>query len=75
MVDLIKLYLIKIIPYLLKKFFTKNIKKLNDNLMLIYTGISRTAHKIANQYVINLIQIKRKSILNIIRYVKKVNVF
>ena len=28
-----------------------NIDKLNNNLILIYTGINRTAHKIANNYV------------------------
>jgi D-glycero-alpha-D-manno-heptose-7-phosphate kinase len=49
--------------------FTKNIQKLNDNLMLIYTGISRTAEKIANKYANKLNTDKRKSILNIIRYV------
>ena len=32
----------------IKNLFKKNIKKLNDNLVLIYTGINRTAHKIAN---------------------------
>ncbi len=49
--------------------FTKNIQKLNNNLMLIYTGISRTAEKIANQYANKLNTDKRKSIMNIIRYV------
>ena len=49
--------------------FTKNIQKLNNNLMLIYTGINRTAEKIANKYANKLNTDKRKSILNIIRYV------
>tara|TARA_Y100001970_G_C14247447_1_gene869341 strand:+ start:3580 stop:4575 length:996 start_codon:yes stop_codon:yes gene_type:complete len=49
--------------------FTKNIQKLNNNLMLIYTGISRTAEKIANKYANKLNTDKRKSILNILRYV------
>ncbi len=49
--------------------FTNNMKKLNNNLMLIYTGINRTAEKIANKYANKLNTDKRKSILNIIRYV------
>ena len=36
----------------------KNIIELNKNLVLIYTGISRTAHKIANTYVQKLTKSK-----------------
>lgn len=38
----------KIICKKMKNF--KNIKKLENNLLLIYTGINRTAHKIASTY-------------------------
>ena len=33
--------------------FNKNIRSLNKNLVLIYTGINRTAHKIANSFFIS----------------------
>jgi len=49
----------------------KNIKKLNDNLVLIYTGINRTAHKIANQYVSKLTTVKKEHISKILNYVKE----
>ena len=49
----------------------KNIKKLNDNLILIYTGINRTAHKIANNYVNKLTGVKSGHIKKIISYVKE----
>ena len=48
----------------------KNLKKLNDNLLLIYTGINRTAHKIANQYVNKLTTAKKQNIKKILTYVK-----
>ena len=48
----------------------KNLKKLNDNLLLIYTGINRTAHKIANQYVNKLTTAKKQNIRKILTYVK-----
>ena len=47
----------------------KNIKELNKNLVLIYTGISRTAHKIANTYVKKLTKSKKKHIEKIMSYV------
>ena len=37
----------------------KHIKKLENNLVLIYTGINRTAHKIASTYVTKLSTIKK----------------
>jgi len=48
----------------------KNLKKLNENLILIYTGINRTAHKIANRYVNKLTTVKRDQINRIISYVR-----
>ena len=36
-----------------------NIDKLNNNLILSYTGINRTAHKIANNYVKKLTKEKK----------------
>ena len=50
---------------------TNNIKKLNDNLVLIYTGINRTAHKIANNYVNRLTTEKKDHINSILNYVKE----
>ena len=49
----------------------KNIKKLNENLILIYTGINRTAHKIANSYVNKLTTVKSDHINRIVGYVKE----
>ena len=49
----------------------KNLQKLNDNLVLIYTGINRTAHKIANQYVKKLTTAKKENIIKILNYVKE----
>ena len=48
-----------------------NLKKLNDNLTLIYTGINRTAHKIANQYVNKLTTAKKSNIRKILDYVRE----
>ena len=47
-----------------------NIKKLNNNLILIYTGINRTAHKIANNYVNKLTKEKKIHIQRIISFVR-----
>ena len=49
----------------------KNIKKLNQNLILIYTGINRTAHKIANKYVDKLTTAKKNHIRKIVSYVSQ----
>mgnify|MGYP003950774057 CR=1 FL=1 len=49
----------------------KNIEKLNKNLVLIYTGINRTAHKIANSYVRKLTKSKKNHIENIMSYVNE----
>ena len=47
----------------------KNLKKLNRNLVLIYTGINRTAHYIAKKYVGKLTSTKKNYINKIISYV------
>ena len=49
----------------------KNINKLCNNLILIYTGINRTAHKIANNYVNKLTKEKSEHIKRIISYVRE----
>ena len=49
----------------------KNLKKLNENLILIYTGINRTAHKIANKYVNKLTNEKKDHINRILEYVNE----
>ena len=54
-----------------KLLFNKNIEKLNKNLVLIYTGINRTAHKIANTYVRKLTKSKKNHIENIMSYVNE----
>jgi len=47
----------------------KNLKKLNSNLMLLYTGIQRTAQDIAKTYEKNLTGSKEKNVLKIMRHV------
>ena len=49
----------------------KVIKKLNKNLLLVYTGYKRTAHQIAKSYVNKLKTSKREYILKISDYAKK----
>ena len=48
----------------------KNMERLEKNLILIYTGINRTAHKIASSYVKKLTNTKKEYIKNIIQHVK-----
>jgi D-glycero-alpha-D-manno-heptose-7-phosphate kinase len=56
----------------LKKIKTnKNLKLLEDNLILIYTSINRTAHHIASSYVKNLTSTKKNYINEIIDHVKE----
>ena len=57
----------KIITKKIKNF--KNIKKLENNLLLIYTGIHRTAHKIASKYANKLTSSKSEYIKNICNHV------
>ena len=52
-----------LIQLLLKK---KILEKFNKNLLLVYTGISRTAHNIAKSYTKKLERSKKNDILNII---------
>ena len=49
--------------------FKKNLKLLNRNLVLIYTGINRTAHYIAQKYVGKLTSTKKNYINKIVSYV------
>ena len=53
----------------IKNVSSKNLKKLNSNLLLLYTGIQRNAHTIANNYVPKLSNQKEKNIRKIIQYV------
>ena len=47
----------------------KNIESLENNLVLIYTNINRTAHKIASSYVKKLTTSKKNYIKNILEHV------
>ena len=57
----------------LKSFSLKNkiIKKLNKNLLLLYTGQKRTAHHVAKSYVKDLPKSKKSHILRILDFVKE----
>ncbi len=52
----------------------KTIKQLNDNLILLYTGIPRTAHHIANTYVNKLKKNKKINILNILNFANEAEI-
>lgn len=57
--------------FLLNSFNNEKIKKkLNDNLVLLYTGKQRFAHEIARKFVNKLTSSKKKEILNILNLVK-----
>ena len=49
----------------------KTLEKLNKNLLLVYTGIKRTAHDIASSYIKNLQKSKKTHILQISSFVKE----
>ena len=49
----------------------KVLKKLNSNLMLLYTGFKRTAHDIAKSYVNKLSKSKKSHIIEICSFVKE----
>ena len=49
----------------------KNLKILEDNLILIYTSINRTAHFIASSYVKNLTSTKKNYIKEIVDHVEE----
>ena len=55
--------------YPIKKF--KNLKKLEDNLALIYTGKTRTAYKIAKTYAGKLVTMKKNYIKEMVQHVKE----
>ena len=52
-----------------KKINTKNTQKLSDNLVLIYTGIKRTAHFIAKTFINKLENEKYQEINKIVSFV------
>ena len=47
------------------------LNKLNDNLLLVYTGLKRTAHEIAKDYVGKLKKTKKLNILEILNFVNE----
>tara|TARA_Y100000590_G_scaffold467515_1_gene646652 strand:+ start:1099 stop:2103 length:1005 start_codon:yes stop_codon:yes gene_type:complete len=47
------------------------VKQLNRNLLLVYTGLKRTAHDIASDYVNKLQKSKKYHILEILNFVKE----
>ena len=49
----------------------KVLKKLNSNLMLLYTGFKRTAHDIAKSYVNKLSKSKKSHMIEICSFVKE----
>ena len=49
----------------------RNIHKLNQNLVLLYTGVKRTAHHIANSYVKKLHKEKKNEIYQILDFVRE----
>jgi D-glycero-alpha-D-manno-heptose-7-phosphate kinase len=57
-----------VLPFSLKK---KKIQKLNKNLLLVYSGLTRTAHHIAKSYVHKLQTSKKSHILEISSFVKE----
>ena len=57
-----------VFPYSLKK---KKIQKLNKNLLLVYSGLKRTAHHIAKSYVHKLKTSKKSHILEISNFVSE----
>jgi D-glycero-alpha-D-manno-heptose-7-phosphate kinase len=49
----------------------KNIKKLDKNLLLLYTGLERTAHDIAKSFIHKLQSSKKSHIIEIANFVKE----
>jgi len=52
-----------------------SLKKLNSNLILLYTGNQRRAHDIASSYVFKLNKSKKKQMQNILDYVSQAKKF
>ena len=57
-----------VFPFSIKQ---KRIRALNKNLLLVYTGFSRTAHNIAKSYVYKLQKSKRSHVLEILNFVSE----
>ena len=55
-------------PFLLKK---KTINRLDNNLILLYTGLKRTAHDIASSYISKLQSSKKTNMINILNLAKE----
>ena len=57
----------------IKKFSlrNKNIKNLNKNLILLYTGLERTAHEIAKSFIHKLKSSKRSHVKEIAKFVEE----
>ena len=55
-------------PFSLRK---NTIKKLNNNLLLVYSGFKRTAHHIASGYIKKLQSSKKQNIIRILNLVKE----
>ena len=55
---------------IIKKILSNNLKKLNSNLLLLYTGIQRNADAIAKKYVHKLSNEKEKNVRKIISNVE-----
>ena len=55
---------------IVKKILSENLKKLNSNLLLLYTGIQRNADAVASNYVHKLSNEKEKNVRNIISNVE-----
>ena len=53
------------------KMSQPSISKLNKNLILLYTGVQRTAHRIADTYVRKLKKEKHREITQILEFVKE----
>ncbi len=49
----------------------KNIKKLDKNLLLLYTGLERTAHEIAKSFIHKLQSSKKSHVIEIANFVKE----
>jgi len=55
---------------IVKKILSENLKKLNSNLLLLYTGIQRNADAVASNYVHKLSNEKEKNVRKIISNVE-----
>ena len=55
---------------IVKKILSNNLKRLNSNLLLLYTGIQRNADAVASNYVHKLLNEKEKNVRKIISNVE-----